>query len=63
MDVDFDGNDGMTLMGTGQDVIAVIRDSYLMSKGKQELVDFYWQCVRLIFFELIRPAIMGSLPV
>ena len=26
---DIDGNDGLTLMGTGWDVIAVIRDSYL----------------------------------
>jgi hypothetical protein len=32
VDVNFDGNDGMTLMGTGQDVIAVIRDSYLLGR-------------------------------
>ena len=63
---DIDGNDGMTLMGggnTGRDVIGLLSTSEIMSKGKQELVDIYWQCVRIAVFELIRLAIMGSLPV
>jgi hypothetical protein len=32
VDVNFDGNDGMTLISTGQDVIGVIRDSYLLGR-------------------------------
>ena len=41
----------------------LLSTSEIMSKGKQELVDIYWQCVTIETFKSIRPAIMGCLQV
>ena len=56
----------LTLMGTGQvliDEMASYLHQILSSKGRQELVNIYWQCVAIKTFKSIRPAIMGGLPV